>query len=110
MFIDAVIFLWAYIFFGSAFFAPNAGNGTMLLNLCTKLSAYVECFVCFNFMLLFYWPRDCGVCANYELIMFKRRKGTPPYLGFVANCCIAIILSPTPPFPTRHQISARGDT
>ena len=40
--------------------------------------------------------------------MLQPRTGSPPYLGYVANCYIAILLYPTPLFSPSHPMSARG--
>ena len=40
--------------------------------------------------------------------MFRPRTGTPLDLGSVANCCVAIILIPAPPFYARHPMYSRG--
>ena len=48
--------------------------------------------VCQQFLLLFSWPQFREVCLNYEVVMFQPRTGTPPYLGSVTNCYIAILL------------------
>ena len=59
-------------------------------------------------MLFFYWPPVREVCPNYEVVMFQPRTGTPPDLGSVANCYVAIILIPAPPFFALQPMSAWG--
>ena len=50
-------------------------------------------------LLLFSWPPVREVCPNYEVVMLQPRTGTPADLGSVADCYVAILLIPAPPFP-----------
>ena len=61
-------------------------------------------------MLLFYWSSFYDVCPNYEVVMFQPWTGTPPDLGFVANCFVAMLIIPTLPFPPATQYPPRKDT
>ena len=58
-------------------------------------------------LLLFSWSPVRDVCPNYELAMFQPRTGTPPDLGSIADCYVAILLIPAPPFFTRHPMPDR---
>ena len=61
-----------------------------------------------SFVLLFSWPRVREVCTNYEVVMLQPQTGTPPDLGFVANCDVDIPLIPTPPFMPATQCTLEG--
>ena len=62
---------------------------------------------CFWMLLLFHWPPVCEVCPNDEVVMFQPWIGTPLDQGSVANCYVAIILIPVPPFSARHPMYSR---
>ena len=51
------------------------------------------------FLLLFYWTLVCEMCPNYEVVMLQPQKRTPPDLGSIANCYVAILLSTARSFP-----------
>ena len=60
-------------------------------------------------LLLFTCPLVRGVCPNYEVVMFQPHTGTHPYLGSVANCYRAMLLSPDPLFTPAIQCPPGGD-
>ena len=45
-------------------------------------------------LLLFSWSPVRELCLNYEVFMLQPLTGTPPDLGSIANCYVAIILKP----------------
>ena len=59
-------------------------------------------------LLLFSWPSFREVYPNCDVVMFQPWKGTPPGLGSIANCYVAILLIPAPPFSALHPMSAWG--
>ena len=59
-------------------------------------------------LFFFFWPPVLEVCPNYEVVVYQPWTGTPLDLGSVANCYVAIILIPDPPFSARHPMSTWG--
>ena len=47
-------------------------------------------------VLLFSWPLVHEVCTDYEVVIFQPQTWTSMDLGSVANCYVAILLSPDP--------------
>ena len=60
-------------------------------------------------LLLFSWPPVCEMCQNYVVLMFQTQIGTPPDLGSVANCYLAMLLSTNLLFPPTTRYLPRGD-
>ena len=50
------------------------------------------------------------MCLNHEVLVVQPSTGTSPDLGFVAYCYVAIVISPTPPFPSAAQFTPEGAT
>ena len=63
-----------------------------------------------DLLLLLSWPPVCEMCPNYEVMMFQPQTGTPPDLGSVDNCYIAILRIPTSLFPPATRCLTGGDT
>ena len=54
-------------------------------------------------LFLLFCPPLRGACLNYEVLTLQPHTETSLYLGFVANYYVAMILSPTPPFPSNTR-------
>ena len=61
-----------------------------------------------SMLLLLSWPPVREVCLNHEVEMFLPRIGTFPDLSSVAYCCVAILLSTTPTFPSATRCLPGG--
>ena len=74
-----------------------------------KISVILNPEKLLNLVLLLAWSTVRGVCTNHEVVMFRPRTVTPPYLGSVVNCNVATpLFLPAPPFSALRLISVWG--
>ena len=75
------------------------------------LYAYLKLFSYLSVVsLLLSWPPVRELCPNHEVVVFQPQTGTSPDLGSITYCYIAVLLSPTPPFPSASQCLPEGAT